>query len=369
MTPLFQLPESRKSPPILPAKRLAQICNVDSSRLSAIAAELSLPFDRTASTRCRKFSVSDVQRWARATRSSSMRPDDSPAATIAVGNFKGGVGKTTTAMALAQGLSLRGHRVLVIDCDPQGSLTTLFGLLPECEVNEQMTLVPICRGDSADIGSAIQPTYWPGIDLVPAAPLLFEAEYSLPTLQLKNVEFKFWDVLNASLRDARRCYDVIVIDTSPSLSYLAFNAFMAADGIIVPMPTSALDFASAAQFWNQFSGLAASAGCAGSDAKTYSFLHVLLTRADRADAAGPAVREWIKATYGAHVLSAEVPKTTVTSGMAAAFGTVYDVERYEGAARTYQRALDAYDEVATCVERSLVKHWRAVSSNAAADRE
>ena len=103
--------------------------------------------------------------------------------TIAVGNFKGGVSKTTTAMALAQGLSLRGHRVLAIDTDPQGSLTTLFGVLPDTMVEDEQTIAPIVYGDETSVRSAIQTTYWDGIDLIAAAPSLFGAEFVLPARQ------------------------------------------------------------------------------------------------------------------------------------------------------------------------------------------
>jgi chromosome partitioning protein len=266
-------------------------------------------------------------------------------------------------MVLAQGLSLRGHRVLVIDTDPQGSLTTLFGILPETEVSENMTIGPICCGDSIDITSAVQKTYWTGVDLVPAAPFLFSAEFSLPTMQLKDPSSKFWNVLNASLERVRHEYDVIVIDTPPALSYMAINAFMAADGMVIPMPPSALDFASAAQFWGLFADLGNILEPGSTHRKSYEFLHILLSRVDQSDAAVPAVRQWIKATYGNYVLPVEIPKTTVTSSRAAEFGTVYDVQKYEGAAKTYRRALEAYDSAVELVERSIVAAWQRKRSS------
>lgn len=89
---------------------------------------------------------------------------------MSIANFKGGVGKTATAVTLAQGMSLLGHKVLVIDIDPQGSLTTLFGILPDSEVEEEDTILPLVMGAETSIRYAIRPTYWDGIDLVPAAP-------------------------------------------------------------------------------------------------------------------------------------------------------------------------------------------------------
>ena len=123
----------------------------------------------------RAISVADARSTARRSRPAFLRPPTRSAITIAVANFKGGVGKTTTAMTLAQGLSLRGHKVLAIDLDPQGSLTTLFGIVAQTDVNEGMTALPVLRGEYEDLLAVARPTYWDGVDLVPAAPMLFAA--------------------------------------------------------------------------------------------------------------------------------------------------------------------------------------------------
>lgn len=352
-------PEARKVAPTYSATQLAALCNVDKAHVAYRCSKGDLPTGRLTPTGGRReFTLDEVRQWTRDYRKKFLRPPGSRAVTIAVGNFKGGVSKTTTAMILAQGLSLRGHRVLAVDVDPQGSLTTLFGILPETEVDDDMTIVPICLGEQTDIGYAIRPTYWPGIDLVPAAPTLFQAEFSLPAMQLSNPAARFWDVLNVALERVRSEYDVIIIDTPPALSYVTVNAFMAADGLLVPVPPSALDFASSAQFWSLFADLGGNLEQVANQSKSFDFLHVLLSRVDQSDVAAPAVRQWIQATYGEYLLPVEVPKTTVTSSKAAEFGTVYDVQRYEGSAKTYKRAADAYDRVVELIEQSIVEAWR-----------
>jgi chromosome partitioning protein len=290
-----------------------------------------------------------------------MRPSGQRALCIAVANFKGGVSKTTSSMILAQGLSMRGHRVLAIDIDPQGSLTTLHGVLPETDVTEDMTISPLCHGQTTDITSAIRSTYWDGIDLVAAAPFLFSAEFALPSMQMHNPESEFWNVLNAGIESVRDLYDVIVIDTPPSLSYVTINGLWAADGIVVPIPPSGLDFASSAQFWSLLADLGSNLDQQSSSGpgKSFEFLHVLLSRVDQADAASPAVRQWIQATYGEFVLPVEIPKTTVTSNKAAEFATVYDVQKYDGSAKTYKRAVDAYDRFVDLIEESVIEAWKS----------
>ena len=140
------------------------------------------------------------------------------------------------------GLSIRGHKVLVIDCDPQGSLTTLFGILPDAEVEAEHTILPLCLGEQESVEYAIRSTYWDGIDLIPATSVLFSAEFALPGRQRdEGQRFQFWNVLHYGIEQARQTYDVIIIDTPPALSYVTINAMMAADGIITPLPPNALN--------------------------------------------------------------------------------------------------------------------------------
>lgn len=354
-------PEARKIAPLYSASQIAALCGVDKAHVNYRISKGDLPSGKLTPTGGkREFTLAEARQWARVYRSEKMRPAGQRAICIAVANFKGGVSKTTSSMILAQGLSLRGHRVLAIDIDPQGSLTTLHGVLPEAEVTEGMTISPLCHGTTEDITPAIRSTYWDGIDLVAAAPFLFSAEFALPARQMNVAGSRFWDVLNAGLEPVRSLYDVIVIDTPPALSYVTINGLWAADGIVVPVPPSGLDFASSAQFWSLLADLGGNldqqepAGVR----KAFDFLHVLLSRVDQADAASPAVRQWIQATYGEFVLPVEIPKTSVTSNKAAEFATVYDVQKYDGSAKTYKRAVDAYDRFVDLIEESVVEAWR-----------
>jgi chromosome partitioning protein len=363
-------PNVVKEPPRFSPAQLGSLVDLDTRQVDyRVKKGGPLPAGKmnAAGTR-REFELGDVRKWARELRRARLRPPEAEAITIAVANFKGGVTKTTTAVTLAQGLSIRGHDVLVVDCDPQGSLTTLFGILPDAEVEAQHTILPLCLGDEDSVEYAIRRTYWDGIDLVPATSLLFSAEFALPSRQRdEGGGFQFWNVLHYGLEKTRQRYDVIIIDTPPSLSYVTINAMMAADGIITPLPPNALDFASSVQFWDLFYDLTKELGSRGKS-KRFEFIDVLLAKVDASDIATNVVRDWIMAAYGSKVLPIEIPKTATAASASAEFGSIYDMKPGSASSRTIKRAADAYEQFVATVESQLVGAWlrqtSATESNA-----
>ena len=351
-------PDARKLPPTFSTNQVAAICGLEKAQMDYRVKKGDLPVGEMESGHRRKFSLADTRTWAQSVRSKYMRPEGAEAITISVANFKGGVTKTTTAVTLAQGLSLRGHKVLVIDTDPQGSMTTLFGLLPDVDVADEQTILSLCYGSEVSVDYAITPTYWSGIDIIPANLALYSAEFALPSRQKSEGSFEFWNVLNNGIDAARIKYDVIILDTSPSLSYLTINALLASDGLIMPLPPSTLDFTSSGQFWNLFNDLTANLVTNRGNSKSFDFVDVLLARVDANDASSSVVREWITAAYAGMVLPVEIPKTALTASASAEFGTVYDTDPSSINARTYRRAYDAYERVVELVEEQINTAWK-----------
>lgn len=356
-------PEGQKQAPNFNATQLASMCEIDRYVVSYRLTKDDLPKGRTnASGNRREFTLKEAQDWVREYRAQYLKPEDEDAFVLAVTNFKGGVGKTTTTMTLAQGLSLKGHRVLVIDCDPQGSLTTLFGIIPATEIQDEDTLLPVCLGIETSLNSAIRSTYWHGIDIVGAAPLLYAAEFALPAKQASSQEFEFWNVLNLALDEARQEYDIILIDTAPSLSFVTVNAIMCADGLLMPLPPNALAVASATQFWRLFTDIAADLVERRSVTKEFSFVRVLQTQVKSRgnDETVLAVKDWIKKTYGSRVMSSEIHETKAAETSAVNFGTVYDdAAKSMMDPRTYKRAIADYEEATEEVEALIRAAWRS----------
>jgi chromosome partitioning protein len=243
---------------------------------------------------------------------------------------------------------MRGHKVLFIDADPQGSATTLFGLLPGVEVTEDQTILPLCRGDEESIDYAIRSTYWDGIDLVPAMNGLFAAEFDLPSRQMTSKGFQFWNVLHNGIDAARLNYDVIIVDTPPSLSYITINAIMAADGLVMPLPPSTLDFLSSVQFWSLVSDLTQGLKEHGAS-KQFDFIDIILSKVKADDTSTAVVRDWIASAYGEKVAAVEIPDTSTAGSASAQFGTVYD--------QTRKQATQAYDRMVDLIEEQIGTAW------------
>jgi chromosome partitioning protein len=333
------------------------MCGIGRSNFENRRRKGDLPDGQETESRRRIFSLVEAQAWVRSYRKDALRPPGAECAVITTGNFKGGVGKSTTAATLAQGLSMRGHRVLVLDTDPQGSITSLMGVAPETLQDEQ-TVLSISTGDENSLASAVQSTYWAGIDLVGAAPRISAAQFHLPARTMNDGE-QFWSVIAKGLSpELRAHYDVVVIDTPPALDYLTINAFFAADILVVPLPPSAMDFVSSTQFWDLFVELNESFREYGLD-KDYSFVNVLLSRVDSNDAAAGLVREWIAEAYGKYLLPVEIPSSAAAKTAAAEFGTIYDTTVAQQSARTHRRAFDAYERLVEIIEGQLKRVWDA----------
>lgn len=279
---------------------------------------------------------------------------------IAVANFKGGVGKTSTAVHLAQYFALRGYRTLAVDLDAQGSLTSLFGLLPDSEVPESKTALPYFYGPdigadlwTGTLATAIQPTYWHGLDLLAANLALYGAEFALAKRQSAEANFSFFTPLADALKTVADRYDVVVIDTPPSLSFVTTNAIFAADGLVIPLPPAMLDFASATHFFALLRDVLRSISESEAKPKIYEFLSLAISKFQQGNKVHQQLSTWVRGIFGEYALPSPMLLTTVVQNIGPQLLTVYEVDDYKGDSRTFQRALEALNAVNGEIEQQV----------------
>ncbi|OJU68382.1 MAG: plasmid partitioning protein RepA [Rhizobiales bacterium 63-7] len=278
---------------------------------------------------------------------------------ISIANFKGGSGKTTTAVHLTHFLALQGLRVLAVDLDPQASLTSMFGLQPEFDVGENETLYAALRYDESrrPMAEIVRKTYFEGIDLVPANLELAEYEHDTPralAAREAGAEF-FFKRLADALSEIEGDYDVVVVDCPPQLGFLTLGALVAATGVLVTVHPAMLDVASMSQFLLMAGELMAAIREAGGRLE-HDFLKFVLTRHDPNDHPQLHVVALLRSLFAEAVLKHPVVETTAIANASIERKSLYEIDRTAIGRETLNRALEsisaANDEVFDLLKQS-----------------
>ena len=323
------------------------------------------------------------------------RPKGLPAKMLAVANFKGGVGKTSTCAHLAMSAALDGYRVLVIDLDSQGSMTSIFGGRVE---DEWQTVFPMLarhyashlrldnqrrldRGDApipldetltealtVKAESLIQKTHWPNIDLIGAQLNLYWAEFQIPVWRMQSRGWKLWDALTEVLAadGVLDQYDVIFLDTPPALGYLTINGLAAADILLVPMGASFLEFDSTGRFFDMLhstfrsieEGENMAARALGRPELNFEWdaVRALITRYDGAQQAELAalMQGWMGKTLSPH----RQDFTALIGQAGEQVRGIYEADYRDFNRETYARGRETFDETWAAVKALILGSWR-----------
>jgi len=323
------------------------------------------------------------------------RPAGQPAKVVAVANFKGGVGKTSTAAHLAMSAALDGYKVLVVDLDSQGSMTSIFGARIEDEWQTAFPLlarhygehlrasnqIRVDRGEaplplddtltealSVKTQDVITKTHWPNIDLIGAQLNLYWSEFQIPVWRMQSRGWKLWDALTDVLAadGALDGYDLIFLDTPPALGYLTINGLAAADILLVPFGASFLEFDSTGRFFDMLHATFASieegenvaARALGTDELAFEWdaVRAVITRYDGSQQAEMA---GLIQAYMGRTLSPHRQDFTALIGQAGEqVHGIYEADYRDFNRETYARGRATFDQTYAEFKSLLLGIWR-----------
>ena len=322
------------------------------------------------------------------------KPQGAPAKIVAVANFKGGVGKTSTAAHLAMSAALDGYRVLVVDLDSQGSMTSIFGGKIE---DEWATVFPLLARHyarhlqsenqrRADLGEAPTPldetlsealqmraqdviakTHWPNIDLIGAQLNLYWSEFQFPVWRMASRGWKLWEALEGALTvdGVLGDYDLIFLDTPPALGYLTINGLSAADILLVPFGASFLEFDSTGRFFDMLhstfasieDGENAAARALGKPEMGFEWdaVRAVLTRYDGSQQAEMA--GLIQAYMGRTLSPYRQDFTALIGQVGEQVHGIYEADYRDFNRETYARGRATFDETYAAFKELLLGVW------------
>ena len=327
----------------------------------------ALPQGQTANPRRREFTLEEVFQLREAFGLPAIRSPGQPGLVVSICNFKGGVAKTTTAAHLAQYLVMHGYRVLLVDLDAQASLTQLFGILPHTEVGDEETVRTFLEGPNfqgrpnpnwtGDLRYVVQKTHWHNLDLIPSNLGVYGSEFAIAARLRDEEGFAFHRPLAEGLAPLRDVYDVIILDTAPSLSFVNSNAMFAADGLLITLPPAMIDLQSSSLFFDLVAELMEAFNRAEAAPKTYDFASVLLTRVRPNDGTHTQIARWIRQYFPQETCTHTMVQSSALEKVGPELLTLYEVADYDGDRRTLERAIDAMNgvngEIEVLIRRAL----------------
>lgn len=303
------------------------------------------------------YTLADINRMRSVFGTLPHRAPGDPAMVLAVQNFKGGVGKSTVTCHLAQYLALKGYRVCVIDCDSQASTTSMFGLNPDVDVDEEEdTLYPFFRhGGPSTLHYALRATYWPGIALIPANLGLYDAEYEFAARMAREQTFVL-DRLRNGIETIRDQFDVILMDPPPALGMLSLSVLRAANALIIPAPPNNIDFGSTAHFLKMM-GATLNELAQHGGARDYAFVKILATKMNDQKSAHVAIKRMMDAVFPMDSLQTVLKDSAEIDNATANLSTVYELTGPSTRTDTHKRCRAYLDAVNREIEILIRKTW------------
>ena len=330
------------------------------------------------------------------------RPPGKRAVRAAVANFKGGAGKSTVALHYAHAAALDGYRVLLVDCDPQATLShamgitdaeedaTVWGIMardlaretrrmnaapaaaasglrpPQRKIPEAISEMGLEQKNPADF---IRPTAWPAIDMIPSCANAAFVEFATAQYRHLNPEWACFAALSRYLDGLTdEAFDLILFDCPPAIGYQSMNAVFAADALIIPTGPGYWEYASPTSFIGQLSE-ALEDLAAGQDSfetgriplpKTFAALKVLLTRYEPGNALHEAMRGAFAQVFADRLCEHAIEHTRAVEQSGRFLCSVYEMDYRDMTRETWKRARRSFDRAWAEFHDVMLEAWEAI---------
>lgn len=345
--------------------------------------------------------INELRRRLKINRKSLMpeRPAGKRAIRAAIANFKGGAGKSTVALHFAHAAALDGYRVLVVDFDPQATLSHSMGLN---DVNEEYTVWGVMARDliretermnaaaqGAESGTAlpqrklpaavtdmglselrvtdfIKPTNWPTIDALPSCANAAFVEFASAQYRHLNPEWSFFAAVSRYLDQLPDdAYDLILFDCPPAIGYQSMNAVFAADVLYIPSGPGYWEYDSTTSFIGQLSealedlerfGGAVPAGTLPLP-KVFADVRFLLTRFESNNELHRAMQQAFGKVFGDRLATHPIEMTRAVEQSGRFLNSIYETDYRDMTRETWRRARASFDQAYDEFKGNLVTAW------------
>jgi len=347
-----------KALPEFGIERAAQLAGCTANHIRNLESRGDLPQPRTVeagSIQRRIYNYNDVNRLRQVIGKQQSRPEGAGTVRVVFSNLKGGVAKTTMSLHFAQYAAREGLRTLLVDADPQATTTGAFGFIPDLDLSDGDDLYLALAESPELIEKAVKSTHWDTLDLIPARLVLQYVDWRLSQPQeLDNSALGPPPVrLHRALNVIADRYDLVVVDTPPSLGMLSINAIAAANLIIMPIVPHMYDISSSVQYFKileQICELYA-------EEINVQRLNILLTKVDTSTETLNNIAV-INGAYGELILSNRMGLTKELQKSASDQISIYEIDQPRGSRDTYNRAMMLLDGVNAEILLGVRQIWQ-----------
>lgn len=312
---------------------------------------------RTDNNRRERYTLAQLNDMRGVFGTRPYRAPEDPCCVVAVQNFKGGVGKSTVAVHLAQYLAIRGYRVALVDCDSQASATTLFGYVPDLDLTEDDTLYPFLREDErTSLDYALRKTHFDGLELIPANLRLFNSEYELAARMARGGFDALLSRLKVGIDSIADRFDVIVMDPPPALGAISLSVLRAANALVVPVPPTVMDFSSTAAFLSMLDETIEQLAERGM-APELQFLRFVASKVDENKSMQKELLQLMRTLFGHAMVRTPLKDSAEIDNATARLMTVYELDGPATSSQVRNRCLGYLDGVNAEIEVDIRSMW------------